>query len=80
MAETAEGFTVNANIVLDESSASGFIADIYHDVGIISENTISYNGTVLLSDTDESFFLGEIKRANSGSHGFTIKSSVLAVS
>ena len=47
MAETAEGFTVNANIVLDESSASGFIADIYHDVGIISENTRSYNGTVL---------------------------------
>ena len=76
MAETAEGFTVNANIVLDESSASGFIADIYHDVGIISENTISYNGTVLLNNTDESFFLGEIKRANLGSYGFTIKSSV----
>lgn len=76
MADTAEGFTVNAYIVLDESSSAGFIADIYHDTAVITEKSISYNGTVLLSDTDDSFFIGEIKRANSGNQGFTIKSSV----
>lgn len=76
MAEVSEGFTVNGSVVLDDLLSSCYIADIYHDRGIITEETFSRNGTVILSDCDTSLYIGEIKRANSGSQGFTIKGSV----
>lgn len=77
MAEIAEGFTVNAVITLDDYLSTDFVGDIIHGRGIVSEEEKAIAANAILNSYNQDGTIGELLRANSGSQGFTLKSSVL---
>ena len=77
MAVIAEGFTVNAVITLDDYLSTDFVGDIVHGRGTVSEEEKALAANAILNSYNQDSTIGELLRANSGSQGFTLKSSVL---
>lgn len=77
MAEIAEGFSVNAVIKLDEYVSINVIGDIRLPKTNITEEEGTTAASVTLDNSDTSHYIGDIKRANTGTQGFTIKAASL---
>ena len=75
MAEISEGFSVNVNIVIDDYYGSDVLGDIFvYPQTVIKEKTMDYNTSIVLDEANILWYIGDIKRANSGAEGFTLKS------
>ena len=77
MAEIAEGFSINATIILDTYSLSYVIGDIKHPKVNLSQEEMPIDAALTLNVTDISNILGDISRSNTGSQGFTIKAAAI---
>lgn len=75
MAEIAEGFSVNAVINLDQYLSINVVGDIRLPKTNITEEEDSTAANILLDISDTSQYIGDIKRANTGTQGFTIKAA-----
>lgn len=71
-----QGFTIKAASSLNTIDDNSVLADIAHGRSIISDQTNDLLVSVTLDSVKESDYIGDIKRANSGSQGFTIKSTL----
>ena len=77
MAEIAEGFSVNATINLDEYASVNVIGDIKLPKTNITKEESTIAASVILDNSDTSHYIGDIRRANTGTQGFTIKAASL---
>ena len=77
MAEIAEGFSINATLVLNSSASSYVIGDIKQPKVKLSEDSTLAQAYLALDVYDSLNTLGEIKRSNNGSQGFSVKAAVL---
>lgn len=77
MAEIAEGFSINATLVLNSSASSYVIGDIKQPKVKLSEDSTLARAYIALDIYDSLNTLGEIKRSNNGSQGFSVKAAVL---
>ena len=77
MAEIAEGFSINATIILDAIGLSYIIGDIKHPKVNLSQVEMPIGAALTLDATDILNILGDIKRSNTGSQGFTIKAAAI---
>ena len=75
MAEIAEGFSINATLVLNSSASSYVIGDIKQPKVKLSEDSTLAQAYLALDVYDSLNTLGEIKRSNNGSQGFSITNS-----
>ena len=75
MAEIAEGFSVNAVINLDEYASINVIGDIRLPKTNITKEEATTAANILLDISDTSQYIGDIKRSNIGTQGFTIKAA-----
>lgn len=76
MAVVAEGFTLNANIVLDNYDASGIIGEYKHARASVYEENKDFAATLLLENVLANEYIADVLRSNSGNQGFTLKSSI----
>ena len=76
MAAIAEGFTVNAVITLDDYSDSEFLGDIIHGRGLTVSDEKDFVAALTLDNYNQDLTIGDLVRSNSGSQGFTLKSTI----
>lgn len=76
MAAIAEGFTVNAVITLDDYSDADFLGDIIHGRGLTASEEKNFAAVLTLDSFNQDLTIGDLLRANSGSEGFTLKSTI----
>lgn len=75
MAETSEGFSINVNIIVDNYDDIATLGEIrLSPVVVITDSSAEYSTSIILDKDNSSDFIGDIKRANNGNEGFTIKS------
>lgn len=77
MAEIAEGFSVNATIILDTYSINYVVGDIQHPKVNLLQDETQIDAALTLNATDVSNVLGDFRRSNTGSQGFTLKSATI---
>ena len=76
MAEIAEGYSINATIVLNAYTANSVIGEIKQPKVNLYDGSTLASASIILDATDTTRFLGEIRRTNLGNQGFTIKAAV----
>ena len=77
MAEIAEGFSINATIILDTYSLSYVIGEIKHPKVSLSQHGMLLNADLILDTSESLSILGDFTRSNKGSQGYTVKASAI---
>lgn len=77
MAEIAEGFSINATIILDTYSLSYVIGEIRHPKVSLSRDKMILNADLILDTSETLSILGDFTRSNTGSQGYTVKASAI---
>ena len=77
MAEIAEGFSINATIILDAYSLSYVIGEIKHPKVSLSQDAMMLSADLILDTSEPLSILGDFTRSNKGSQGYTVKASAI---
>lgn len=77
MAEIAEGFSINATIILDTYSLSYVIGEIKHPKVSLSQDAMMLSADLILDTSEPLSILGDFTRSNKGSQGYTVKASAI---
>lgn len=76
MSASAEGFTLNAYIVLDNYEATSLIGEYRHARASVYEQSKDFSANLLIGNTFSNEYIADILRSNGGNQGFTLKSSI----
>ena len=69
-----QGFTIKAITTLDDGDSNSICADVAHSRSVISDQSKDLSASVVLDTIQTSQYIADIRRANSGTQGFTVKS------